>query len=368
MATIEVRCNVKLSEAIVLATQQDAIYGAICWTLANGDTVAVEMDIPEDEIRRSYLENSSRGNWWVNSMVEVLRISIKLENVSADDLDRLYARHTSDPIHIAHFETSSGVGLDMSYQETPEFGRRVVAEIRETVNLILKFVRDNYGQHWLRPLSQDERSLQNFLDDARAEWREAKNPWKKLLVAHLMIYMVGAWLGVMKRYLEVGDWQMIQQAVSRKEEPCSGFALLSDSRERYYQGEPRIAIIYLNSALEWAVQRFLRDQLSSKIPSKALEKLLGHQTHGRLLDDWVLPLDRTAGLGLEHKEWPSIKKIQKLRREAGHPAKSNEISTLTILDFEKLVRDASTAIAKLSGLVAPKVPPPMMGTLAGGTL
>ncbi len=367
MATIEVRCNVRLSEAIVLATQQDASYGAICWTLANGDTVALEMDIPEAEIKRSYQEHSSRGNWWVNSRVEVLRISIRLENVSAGDLDRLYARHTSDSIHVAHFETSSGVGLDIPYQETPELGRRVVAEIRETVNLVLRFVRDNYGQHWLRPLSQDERSLQNFLDDARAEWREGKNPWKKLLVAHLMTYMVGAWLGVMKLYLEVGDWQTIQQAVSRKEEPSSGFALLSDSRERYYQGEPRIAIIYLNSALEWAVQRFLRNQLSSKIPSEALEKLLS-QTHARLLADWVLPLDHSIGLGLEHNEWPSLKRIQKLRGEAGHPATTNEIGTLTDLDFVKLVRDASTAIAKLSGLVVPKVPPPMVGSLAGGTV
>ncbi len=93
MATIEVRCNVRLSEAIVLATQQDASYGAICWTLANGDTVALEMDIPEAEIKRSYQEHSSRGNWWVNSRVEVLRISIRLENVSADDLDRLYGRY-----------------------------------------------------------------------------------------------------------------------------------------------------------------------------------------------------------------------------------------------------------------------------------
>jgi hypothetical protein len=367
MATIEVRCNVKLSEAIVLATQQDALYGAIRWTLANGDTAAVEMDIPEDEIRRSYREHSSRGNWWVNSRVEVLRISIRLKNVSADDLDRLYVRHTSERTWVAHFETSAGVGLDQSYQEAPELGRRVVAEIRETVNLILRFVRDNYGQHWLRLLSQDEKSLQNFLDDARAEWREPTNPWKRLLIAVPVVSLGRVYLGVMKLYLEVSDWQTIQQAVGRKEEPSSGFALLSDSRERYYQGEPRIAIIYLNSALEWAVQRFLRNQLSSKIPSEALEKVLS-QTHARLLADWVLPLDRTIGLGLEHREWPSIKKIQKLRREAGHPGTSNEISTLTDLDFLKLVRDASTAIAKLSGLAVPKVPPSMVDSLAGGTV
>jgi len=325
------------------------------------------MDIPEEEIRRSYQEHSSRGNWWVNSRVEVLRISIRVENVLPDDLDRLYARHPSEHTHVAHFETSSGMGLDQPYQEAPELGRRVVEEIRETVNLILRFVRDDYGQHWLRPLSQDEKPVQNFLDDVRAEWREATNPWKRLLISHMGVSIKGlCFVGVVKRYLEIDDWHTIQRAIGRKQEPSSGFALLSDSRERYYQGEPRIAIIYLNSALEWAVQRFLQNQLSSKIPSEALEKVL-NQTHARLLDDWVLPLDRTVGLGLEHREWPSIKKIQRLRREAGHPATSNEIGALTDLDFVKLVADASTAIAKLSGLVAPKVPPPMVGTLAGGT-
>jgi hypothetical protein len=122
----------------------------------------------------------------------------------------------------------------------------------------------------------------------------------------------------------------------------------------------------MNSALEWAVQSFLRDSLGSKIPSKSLEELL-KQTHGRLLDYWVLPLVRDIGLGLEHSEWPSIKKIQDLRREAGHPTLSNEIPNLTDASFEKFVRDSISAVAKLTRLPMPKVPPRMTGVLSGGT-
>jgi hypothetical protein len=129
----------------------------------------------------------------------------------------------------------------------------------------------------------------------------------------------------------------------------------------------RVAIIGINSALEWAVQRFLRDRLGPKIPSKSLEELL-KQSHGRLLDDWVLPLDREISLGFQSHEWPSIKRVQELRREAGHPAVSTGIKNLTDAEFQRLVRDAISAVAKLTGLPTPKMPPPMIGVLSGGTV
>ena len=121
-------------------------------------------------------------------------------------------------------------------------------------------------------------------------------------------------MGAVKLYLEISDWRTIQHAVERNESPADGFTLLSDSRERYHQGDRKVAIIHLNSALEWAVHHFLDSQLGSKIPSESLKELL-KQSHGRLLENWVLPLDRDLALGLERDEWPSIKRIQDLRKE-----------------------------------------------------
>src|SRR5258708_6549585 len=126
-------------------------------------------------------------------------------------------------------------------------------------------------------------------------------------------------------------------------------------------------MIYLNSAIEWAVQRFLCAQLGPQIPPKCLEGLL-KQSHDRLLNDWVLPLERSAGLNLESNEWPSIKKVQQYRREAGHPSVSTGLSKITDLEFAKLMRDATTAMAKLAGLPVPKAPPPMVGDLGGETV
>lgn len=367
MATIEVRCNVTLPESIVLATQEDTSYAPISWQLANGDTVSVEMNIHQDKIKQSYQENSSRGNWYVNSRVEILKVSVRIGNVSADDLDRLYVRHTSASSYVARFATSSDVYVEQPYQEALEFGWRVVREIWEAVNLVLRIIRDNYGQHWLRLLNNDEKQLQNFLDAVQAEWREDTKSWKRLLVMPTEISITGLYMRVANLYLEIADWGAIRQAIVRNDYPYEVLTLLADSREHYYQSDTRSAIIHLNSAIESAVHRFLRDQLGPAIPQKSLEAVL-KQSHSRLLEDWVLPLDRDVGLGLEHNEWQSLKKIQMLRREAGHSTSLNKIENLTSADFDKLVKDACSAVAKLCGFPVPKKPPPLVGIFAGGTV
>ena len=180
MGTIEVRCKITLRGAIVLACQKDTSYAPIRWQLANADAVSFEMEVPEEQIRSQYQMHSSKGDWFVNSKVDVVRLSVLFQNVSADDVDRLYVRHATAEAFREHFETDSGP-LDIDYQEASELGRRVVKEIRDAVNAVLRLIRDNYGQHWLRLLSLDEEELRNFLDEVRAEWREGANSWKRLV-------------------------------------------------------------------------------------------------------------------------------------------------------------------------------------------
>jgi hypothetical protein len=176
VATIEVRCEVSLSGGeIVLATQQDTLYPPIQWQLTSGDTVSVEMEVRDKGIKLDYQKHASKGNWYVNSKVETLRVSAKLGDVSADDLDRLYVRHSSRSF-VGRFKTNSGATLDQHYQEARGLGQRAVKGIREGANRVLRFVRDNYGQHWVRLLSDDEKPIQNFLDEVKAEWREARIP------------------------------------------------------------------------------------------------------------------------------------------------------------------------------------------------
>jgi phage-related protein len=226
MATIDVRCDVRLPGDIVLATQKDTSYPAIRWQLANRDTVSVEMEVRNQEICHSYQEHASKGNWYVNSRVESLRVSVRLEDVSVDDLDRLYGRHASAHNFVARFNTSSATSIEQPYQEALSFGGRVTREIKEAVNLILRFVRDNYGQHWVRLLSDEEKPIQNFLDEVRAEWREATNPWKRLLVSPIEIVIKGARIGVANLYLETTDWQSIQHAIKYERQPSRRFCAL----------------------------------------------------------------------------------------------------------------------------------------------
>ena len=358
MATVEVRCRAKLSEPIVLASQQDTFYPPLRWTLSNGDNASVEMEVPEETIRAH--QDPSKTNWFINTKVDVIRVWIELHDVEDNDTDRLYLRHASAKTYKAHFQTASGP-VDQSYQEALAFGQRVGREILEGLNLVLRFVRVNYGQHWIQLVSGDE-AVQNFLDSVRAEWREGSNPWSRLLVSPPVVSVGPVFAGSGNLYLETADWDAVQKAIAANEMPADGFALISEARERYEQGDRQVAIINLNSALEWAVERFLRQQLGPRIPPESLDKLL-EQTHGRLLSDWVLPLSRSLGLALDNNEWPNIRKIQQLRREAGHPTVRVGIDALYAPEFWKLVKDATSAMVKMTGLPKPKAPPPMTATV-----
>ncbi|PYX25679.1 MAG: hypothetical protein DMG82_04170 [Acidobacteria bacterium] len=222
MATIEVRCTIKLPDPVVLACQKDTSYPPIQWQLANGDTVSIEMEVPEDQIKSQYRMHSSKGNWFVNSKVRAVALSLVLHNVSNDDVERLHARHATAKTLRARFKTDSGP-LDLDYQEAPELGQRIVCEIVESINLVLRFIRDNYGQHWLSLISADEEKPQNFLNEVRAEWREAANPWQQLLLKPPIVAIGPVYVGAWNRYLETSDWKAIQQMITRNEGPPDAF-------------------------------------------------------------------------------------------------------------------------------------------------
>jgi len=126
------------------------------------------------------------------SKVNRLRVLIGLENVSTNDLDRLYARLIGAPILKARFETSSGESETQEYQEVSEIGRRVVATTMIAANRILRQIRDNYGQHWLRLLDEEVElfQIQNVLDQVGCEWREGMKSWRRLLVSPNAILIV----------------------------------------------------------------------------------------------------------------------------------------------------------------------------------
>src|SRR5437870_3056012 len=154
MAEIEVHCEVPLAEPIVLATQAEIHYAPIQWKLSSGDHVVVRMDVAEASAKAHYTEHSSTPNYFVNTRVEKLFIILTVADVSELDLARLVGTNTSEETFHAHFANPSGP-LDFDYQSAEELGRRVVQDIKEAANTLVRLVRINYGQHWLKPVGTD---------------------------------------------------------------------------------------------------------------------------------------------------------------------------------------------------------------------
>lgn len=364
MAELEIRCEVSLWEPIVLATQDNTDYQPLQWTLKSGNGVVVRMDVAEETAKNHYAEHSSPPNYFVNTPVHKLFLSLKVAEVSDLDLSRLLGKNTSEKTFHAHFESSSGP-VDFDYQSAEDLGRRIVKDILEAANTLIRFIRINYGQHWLEPLHPNEPDPQTFLDNVKAHWLKDK-VWIPLVVNPHVAYITGAFIGGKRQYFEVADWETIRGALTRGEAPSEAYSLVSDAKQRFENGDEHIAVLHLNSAMETAVSHFIRDQVGTKIPAPSLEKIL-RDGYDRQLTNWVLPLSDELNLDLRNKEWTNIKKIQDLRRESGHPQVVRGIATLTDADWTVLVNDAISAIAKLTGTPQPKSPRPMAGEMQAGT-
>ena len=214
MAEIEVQCEVALTVPIVLATQADTHYAPIQWRLSSGDRVVIRMDAPEAAAKAHYAEHSTTPNYFVNTRVEKLVAVLTVANISAMDISRLLGTNTSEETFHAHFETSSGP-LDFDYQSAEELGRRVALDIKEAANTLVRWVRINYGQHWLKAVGTDEPDIQNFLDSAKARWQR-NGVWTPLVVSPRVVRIPGGVVGGARQYLEVSNWSTIQIAVGKE--------------------------------------------------------------------------------------------------------------------------------------------------------
>src|ERR1700747_943894 len=284
MAELEIRCEVSLWEGIVLATQADANYQPLQWTLSSGTSATVSIQVVE-AARREYAKHSSQPNYFVNTKVEKLSIALKAPDVADLDISRLLGTNTSEKTYHAHFEGASGP-LDFDYQSAEDLGRRVVRDVLEAANKVIRFIRINYGQHWLE-LIPSQPHPQNYLDTVKAKWLK-DGTWTPLVTAPHVVSIPGGFLDGAGLYLKISDWNTIQTALVRGEAPSESYALVSDAKARFEEGDKHIAVLFLNSAMEAAVAKFIETQLGPKIPPASLKNVL-KENYDRLLNNWVLP-------------------------------------------------------------------------------
>ena len=356
MATIEVRAKIPLQESIVLATQRELEYPELEMQTANG-RVWLSLVVPRDDAQRLWESGKHLGHYWVNTRVEALDVRLVVEDVSAEELMRLEGRHPQ----AAWYTSTEG-----QYQEAEELGERIATTIVDSCNRLLRWLRTKYGQFWVKPLRREE-PVQNFLDQIQAKWRVPAGAWRRLNAYPPVIRVDRIVLGVADRYLQVRDWEKLQADLRRQDEPGAGLLLVATAKDRFTEGDRQMAIIHLNSALEWCVQTFVEGELKGVIPPESLKVVL-RQAHGRLLNEWVLPLCRKRSIDVESVEWPSVKRVQDLRAEAGHLSRQGDLYALSESEFHTLAKNSISFICKLLGEATPKAPPPLSTATAAGTV
>ena len=348
MPIVEFRATVKLPERIIIAVTDEDSFGPVSRRLDNGDTVTVTLEVPTDEVTRllGYSRKDGKTSYAVVG-VDAVAVDLVVTKVSNEDLGRLHRRDPNADEFTSH---------DGRFQETKELGVRVADGLCQGTNAILGDIRAYLGQFWLRPVDHGG-APSNFVDRSRTMWREPGGAWARFCPGPQVLNM-GPMILLKRRriYLESADWGEVSGRVVDGVSIPPGFKLLADARERFHQGDVRMAIVELNAAVEWAATTFVEENLKRILPAESLRTVLDNH-FSRLLSDWVLPLARQHIPALVSEDWQGIQQIRKLRAGAAHS--SPDPSTIEAIQrkFLDLARIAARAVARLANRDAPRTPP-----------
>jgi hypothetical protein len=356
MADLRFRATVRLTERVIVATRDIIEFEPFTLKTAKGE-VRLRLNVHK-ETANILWERRPPGqkNYWVNTSVHELRIEGVLYGIEDDDLQRLRMEHpTASRFH----------GGGKERQEAKELGQSVAELIASGCNRLLSVLESDFGQYWLRQVTIDQLT-QNSLCDWNVEWRltESDN-WEAFWTAPR-----GNWgrahVGVADRYFTHEDAERTSRILAEARHNLTAYSLISEAKRKWHEGDKKVATLHLNSAIEWSTQEYLRRRLANHLPDDTLEAVL-KQMHGRLLDEWVLPMSRRDGLDIENNEWQGIKRVQTLRREAGHPSVTVGLSLVEEAEFLKLCHSAILFTAKVLGIETAKEPPYLEGSAAAGS-
>jgi hypothetical protein len=346
-----------LTEPVVVATQDVLEFEAFTLRTAKGE-VLLRLKVDHETANAMWGQRPpAEKNYWVNTSVDELRIEGVLFGVEDDDLQRLRMEHpTARRFHSGGKER----------QEAKELGHRVAELIAASCNRLLSVIRADFGQYWLRLVTIDQRT-QNSLCDWKVDWRLTEGEeWEPLWTTP-----GGSWnrayIGFADQYFTQVDAERTSSILAETTHEPTAYSLISDAKRRWDEGDKKVAILHLNSAIEWSTQEYLRRSLTGHLPGETLHSVLS-QAHGRLLNEWVLPISRRDGLEIENKEWPRIKRVQKLRGEAGHPNVKVGLSEVEEGEFQQLCHFAISFTAKVLRIEAAKEPPYLEGSSAAGSV
>lgn len=340
MPSIEITCNVDLTEPITLSISDVPHFPSISVPLKGRRFAAVSLDVPTEEIAKHLKRLASNRSWIMCAPVRRLLIHFT-EHVSDDELARLHGRHPT---------AREFMWNGQPRQETPGLGDRVAADIRSAARKVLQHIRDSLGQWWILP-TDDGQDSSAYLRQTEARWREPGGSWQRLApVPHVISFELS--IGAAAQYLDMDDWAYLDRLIAGKDNPSLSLTLFADACSRFHAGDAATAIIHLNTAIEWAVRRFVDAKLAGVIPKEGVKSVL-RSSYDRLLDDWVRPLAEREGINLD-QDWPRITAIRGRRHAVLH--RGERPLKLSEPEFNQMLGAARSMVGRLLNVREPKAP------------
>ncbi|MEM3648523.1 MAG: hypothetical protein QW506_05095 [Thermoproteota archaeon] len=175
---------------------------------------------------------------------------LEIQELSEEQVAPLRENKTGDELYIA-------------------LGKRVVEKlIFPPVSRFLNILRTSYGQHWIRKLEKwDSRkeSLGNYCDmELNLKWSlDGGKAWKPFIpdarIQRVTVRVMGP--SEFSEYLTEEDWKELAKLTQERFEPSFAAFVLVQAHQFFDQGNLKHAFIEGVSALELALNEFIRQKL-----------------------------------------------------------------------------------------------------------
>jgi hypothetical protein len=230
----------------------------------------------------------------------------------------------------------------------------VAGELRHAYNDFAAQSRDMYGQFAL-PLLDNDGLPGESLVALQAEWALDGQDWQPFVPFVATLRLEGH--APLVSYITNAEWTALKGRLATGIAATEGFTLLADAILRYEQEDYSIALLQLNTAVEWAEREVLAQRLGRLVPPDSLKYVL-RQGQDQRERQWVRPLCMQLGIVMPDRTWSDLARLRNLRGEAAHGRQAGSAFTLPQAEFLQLLRTASEVIALLTQQPAPKLPYP----------
>jgi hypothetical protein len=348
MQRLLIRARVSLNRAFLIAVRDLEEFRPLNWTRPTGVRVMLALGVPSDTLTlRSIDHHGATSTHPLGLPIRRIGLELELSNVEDEDIDRLLNRHPTED----RFIRTTRWG-QRQYQKAEMLGLRVAGELRHAFNDFATRLRDLWGQFAL-PILDDDGLPGEMLVGLNTVWSLDAQTWHPFIPFAATLPLRGH--AVLTAYITGDEWLQLETQLSGALNVPEGFTLLSDAIVRYEQEDYSMALLQLNTAVEWAEREFLAQRLHTSIPPKSLKHVL-RQTQEQRERQWVRPLCNQLGITIADRTWKDIACLRTLRGGAAHGRHSDSKFLLPQAKFLTLLRSATIVISMLIGQPPPKLP------------